>query len=891
EVVRRHEALRTTFAEGEDGPVQVIHAAAPVRLEVEELAGLSDAEREAQVRRRVREEALRPFDLAAGPLFRAGLLRLGEAEHALLMCMHHIVSDGWSLGILVRELSVLYRAALEGEGSPLAELPVQYADFAVWQREVLTGEVLARQAGYWRAHLADAPALLELPTDRPRPAVQSQGGAYLRFSLGEEGVGRLREIARGEGCTLFMLLLAGYGVLLSRYSGQAEVVVGTPIAGRTHPEVEELIGDFVNTLPLRLELSGDPTFRALLGQVREVTLGGYEHQEIPFERLVEELRPERTLSYSPLFQAMLVLQNAPGGLLELPGVRWQTMEMGSDTSKVDLSLNLREREGGLAGALEYATELFDAATAERMVGHLRVLLEGIAADSGRPLSELEIMDGAERAQLLAELGTVARTFPVEATLHGLFAAQAARTPERPAASFEGEALTYAELDARSSRLARWLRARGVGPEVPVGLCLERSLEMVVAILGVLKAGGAYVPLDPAYPADRLAHAVEDSGVRLVLTQARLRDRIPAGTAEVVALDLQWARIARQDPSPLPDAAGPGSPAYVIYTSGSTGRPKGVQVTHANVVRLFSATGEWFGFGAEDVWTLFHSYAFDFSVWEIWGALLYGGRLVVVPYLTSRSPEEFLRLLAEERVTVLNQTPSAFRQLVAAEEARGAAAELELRWVVFGGEALEPETLRPWFERHGDERPRLVNMYGITETTVHVTFRPLTRRDAEGGSRSPIGRAIPDLGVYVLDPAGNPTPVGVPGEMFVGGAGVARGYLGRRGLTAWRFVPDPFGGVPGARMYRSGDRARWLATGELEYLGRIDQQVKIRGFRIEPGEIEAVLRTHPSVGDCVVVVREDAPGDQRLVAYVVPEAGGGVEDAALREHLRATLPDY
>ncbi|HEU0079304.1 MAG TPA: amino acid adenylation domain-containing protein, partial [Longimicrobiaceae bacterium] len=446
-------------------------------------------------------------------------------------------------------------------------------------------------------------------------------------------------------------------------------------------------------------------------------------------------------------------------------------------------------------------------------------------------------------------------------------------------------------EARSNRLARWLRARGVGPEVPVGLCLERSLEMVVAILGVLGAGGAYVPLDPAYPPDRLAFLLEDSGVGIVLTQTALAARVRGGRAEVVALDAERERIAAHDDTPLPEAAAAESLAYVIYTSGSTGRPKGVQVTHASVVRLFTATEPWFGFGERDVWTLFHSYAFDFSVWEIWGALLYGGRLVVVPYLTSRSPDEFLRLLAEEEVTVLSQTPSAFRQLVAAEEPAGAA-ELALRLVVFGGEALEPGTLRPWVERHGDERPRLVNMYGITETTVHVTYRPVTRRDVESGSTSPIGVPIPDLGVYVLDAGGGPAPVGVPGEMYVAGAGVARGYLGRPERTAQRFVPDAYGGVPGARLYRSGDRARWLSGGELEYLGRLDEQVKIRGFRIELGEVEAALRAHPGVGDCVVVAREDAPGERRLVGYVVGAEGADAPGAdALRAHLRERLPEH
>ncbi|HEV2149751.1 MAG TPA: amino acid adenylation domain-containing protein, partial [Longimicrobiaceae bacterium] len=733
---------------------------------------------------------------------------------------------------------------------------------------------------------------LELPTDRARPAVRGRGGAAVEAVLPPELADALRGLSRREGATLFMTVLAGWQALLARWSGQTDVVVGTPIAGRTHPDTEGLIGFFANTLALRADLGGDPSFAELLGRVREGALGAYAHQDLPFERLVEEVAPGRSLSHTPLFQVVLALQSAPSAPPRLPGVEAAPLRLGTTTAKFDLTLALAESGGGLAGSLEYSTELFDASTVQRMLGHFRVLLEGAAAAPERRLSGLELLDAHERDQVLRRFGAPAGAFPADATLQGLFAAQAARTPGRAAVSFEGESLTYAELDGRSNRLARWLRARGVGPEVPVGLCLERSLETVVAVLGVLKAGGAYVPLDPDYPAERLAYAVNDSGVGVVLTREGVRGRLPAaaeGALLTVALDAEWERIAGEDDAPLPETAGPGGLAYVIYTSGSTGRPKGVQVTHANVVRLFTATEPWFGFGEDDVWTLFHSYAFDFSVWEIWGALLHGGRLVVVPWETSRSPEAFRELLARERVTVLNQTPSAFRQLIAEDEA-APPEELALRWVVFGGEALEPGSLRPWTTRHGLERPRLVNMYGITETTVHVTFHPITAEDVERGSVSPIGRAIPDLGVYVLDPHGSPVPVGVPGEMYVAGAGVARGYLGRPELTAARFVPDPFTGGAGARLYRSGDLARWLPTGELEYLGRMDEQVKVRGFRIEPGEIEAALTRHPAVREAVVVLREDVPGDRRLVAYLTAE-GGAPSQRELRDHLGAHLPDY
>ncbi|HET7232832.1 MAG TPA: amino acid adenylation domain-containing protein, partial [Longimicrobium sp.] len=887
EIVRRHEVLRTTFREMGGTAGQVIAPFGGFTLAVEDLSALADAEREAAVARRSGEESARPFDLARGPLFRATLLRLEDDEHVLLLAMHHIVSDGWSLRVLFRELGALYAAYAEGAESPLADLPVQYADYAAWQRQVLRGEVLDRQVAWWKERLSGAPALLELPTDRPRPAVQSYRGAYESTRFSGDVLEGLHALARGEGATLYMVLLAAFQVLLGKYSGGDDVVVGSPVAGRNRGEVEGLIGFFVNTLALRTGLSGDPAFRDVLRRVRAATLGAYEHQEVPFERLVEELQPERSLSYSPLFQVLFVLQDSDGESGgTLPGLEMRGVSADTATSKFDLTFALAARPGGLSGTLEYSTDLFDAAAIQRMLAHFGRVLEQIAAAPERRLSELDLLDDAERSHVLQTLGSPAATFAADETLHGRFARQAALTPGRAAVTFDGETLSYAELDRRSNQLAHWLRGRGVGPEVRVGLCLERGPEMIVCILGVLKAGGAYVPLDPAYPADRLAYTLEDAGIRVVLSHSSVADRL-TGEAEIVALDAEWERIAGEDDSALPESAVPESLAYVIYTSGSTGKPKGVQVTHGNVARLFTSTDADFGFGADDVWTLFHSYAFDFSVWEIWGALLYGGRLVIVPHLVTRSPEEFHALLVREGVTVLNQTPSAFRQLIAAEEALGASPELALRYVVFGGEALEPGALRGWVARHGIESPRLVNMYGITETTVHVTYRPLTPEDVEHGSASPIGRAIPDLGVYVLDPRGNALPVGVPGEMYVAGAGVARGYLGRPALTAQRFVPDPFSDKPGARLYRSGDKARWLASGELEYLGRLDEQVKIRGFRIELGEIEAVLRSHTSVRDCAVIVREDVPGDTRLVAYVV----GAADAESLRGHLRQSLPEY
>ncbi len=872
EIVRRHEALRTVFREVDGSPVQTIAPFGGFVLPVEDLSALDEAEREAAVQRRAGEAARRPFDLAAGPLFRAALLRLGDEEHVLLLGMHHIASDGWSMDILFHELSALYAAYRAGGESPLPELPGQYADYAVWQREQLAGDALDRQLAYWRERLAGAPELLELPTDRPRPAVQTFRGATVPAAFSGPVLERLQALGRSEGATLYMVVLAAFQVLLSRYSGSEDVVVGSPVAGRTRKEVEALIGFFVNTLVLRTDLSGDPSFREVLRRVRATTLGAYEHQEVPFERLVAELQPERSLSHAPLFQVAFALEETGGGEGALagllPGLEVSAVEAERAIAKFDLYLALSATGQGLRGELNYSTDLFERSTIERMLGHLERVLEQAAADADARLSRLELLGEAERALVLEAWNRTEAEYPADRCIHELFEAQAARTPEAVAVRFEEDSLTYRELNERANQLAHSLRRRGVGPEVRVGICLQRGLETVVSILAVLKAGGAYVPLDPAYPAERIAYMLADSGVPVLLTRETLRGALPAcGGVEVVTLDGAAEEIAAESAGNPESGAGPGSLAYVIYTSGSTGAPKGALIEHRNVARLFSATEAWFGFGADDVWTLFHSYAFDFSVWELWGALLYGGRVVVVPYLVSRDPEAFHALVTREGVTVLSQTPSAFRQFIRVDGERGG--ELALRVVVFGGEALEPASLREWVERRGAETPRLVNMYGITETTVHVTYRPLGREDVFGGTGSPIGVRIPDLRLYVLDAAGEPVPVGVPGELYVGGAGVARGYLNRPELTAERFVRDRFGADAEGRLYRTGDRVRRLADGSLEYLGRLDEQVKIRGFRIELGEIEAALRSHPAAAEAAVVVREDVPGDPRLVSYVVP----------------------
>jgi amino acid adenylation domain-containing protein len=896
EILRRHEALRTTFLTTATGAVQEIHPAAPLPQPVVDLSALPAAVRPGEARRISEAEGARPFDLERGPLLRSLLLRLADEDHVALWSTHHINADGWSLSaVFVPELTRLYTAFVQGRPSPLPELPVQYADYAVWQREWLRGPVLAEQLGYWRRQLAGL-APLELPADRPRPPAPSGRGGSRSWELPADLVARLGGLARAGDATLFMALFAAFAAVLHRETGETGLPVGMPVASRSRTEIEGLIGFFVNTLVLRGDLAGDPDLPALLAHSRDTVLGALSHQDIPFERLVDELGLPRNPHRPPLLRVTFQLLTAPAdGYLELPGLTLVPFETAVEAAKFDLVVNLYEAAAGIFGVFHYDADLFDAATIARLAGHFTTLLAGWIDEPRRRLGDLPLLTAAERHQLLVEWNPgPAAPDPGRSCLHDLFETQVDRAPEATALSLNGERLTYGELDRRANRLARHLQAAGVRPGDRVALLLERSAEMVAAILAVLKAGAAYVPLDPAYPAERLAFTLEDSGASLLIIEGETEKELAAsavGNVRAIRLDAERDEIARRGGERLDRLEmplDPDLPAYVIYTSGSTGRPKGVVVTHASVHRLFTATAPWFGFGADDVWTLFHSYAFDFSVWEIWGALLHGGRLVVVPYWESRSPEDFYRLLREERVTVLNQTPSAFRQLLWAEEAvLGAAApDLALRWVIFGGEALEPASLAPWFARHGDESPRLINMYGITETTVHVTYRPVRAADLAGGSL--IGEPIPDLAVHLLDGSLQPLPAGVPGEMHVGGAGLAQGYLGRPDLTAERFVPDPFAMAPGARLYRSGDLARRLPDGDLEYLGRIDQQVKIRGFRIELGEIEAALAVQPGVREAVVLAL-----DGRLVAYLAMAADetGAADAAPLRETLAARLPDY
>jgi amino acid adenylation domain-containing protein len=881
-LVERHDTLRTTFQERDGGAAQLIASEGEVPLEVMDLQGLPQAEREPEALRRVVMLAQQPFGLEQGPLLRAVLMLLGDGEQVLLVDQHHIVSDGWSMGVLVHELAMLYRACLEGRPSPLKPLPLQYADWAVWQRDWLQGAELERQLTYWKNRL-NPHALLELPADKPRPALMSSKGERQVMHLSPALTQALKALGQREGRTLFVTLLSAFNVLLSRYTGQDDIVVGTPIAGRPRAEVEGLIGLFVNMLALRSDLSGKPTFRELMRRVHESTLDAYAHQDIPFERLVDALKPERHLSHTPIFQVMFVLQNAPMPALEAPGVVMEAQPVDTGTTKYDLSLLLVDLPQGLRVTAEYSTDLFERATAERLLGHYLTLLEALVARPDESISRLPLLPDAERARVLQGWNDTAVAHPKDATLPSLIEAQVARTPDAVALEFEGARLTYRELDARANQLAHALRKHGVGPEVRVGLCVERSLEMVVGLLGTLKAGGAYVPLDPGYPQERLGWMLEDARPPVLLVQERLLSRLPPSDAKVVKLDTGWEEIAREPvtaPAPL---ATPDSLAYIIFTSGSTGRPKGAMNAHGPVVNRLLWMQSAYRLTPGDVVLQKTPFSFDVSVWEFFWPLMTGAKLVVAKPGGHQDPAYLKALITSAAVTTLHFVPSMLQAFL---DEPGVADCTSLKRVVCSGEAL-PLELKELCLRTLPGAG-LHNLYGPTEAAVDVTFHACQPND---GRRSvPIGRPVDNTQIRILDAELQPVPQGAAGELYIGGVQVGRGYLARPSLTAERFIPDPYATAPGARMYRTGDVARWLPDGEVEYLGRADFQVKLRGLRIELGEIESSLEKHPTVRQAVVLAREDRPGQKRLVAYVVGR-DAKPEAAALRAFLLERLPEY
>ncbi|ASS74700.1 hypothetical protein CIG75_06745 [Tumebacillus algifaecis] len=850
-IALRHETLQTSFREVDGELMQVIDPAAGLQVPLIDLSGLPAVAREAEVQKRAREEARTPFDLEKAPLLRTTLLKLDDAEHVLLVTMHHIISDGWSMGVLMGEMRAYYRAFLHGQPDPLPELPIQYADYADWQKEYLASGVLEDQLSYWKQKLAGPLPVLDLPTDFARPAVQTLKGTFQEFQLSKEVVHSIKALSQREGVSIFMTLLSAFNVFLHRNTGQEDLIVGTPIANRTREEIEGLIGFFVNTLAIRTDLTGEPTFREVLGRVRDAAFEAYAHQDVPFERLVEEVSPERDLSRTPLFQVLFVLQNAPGGTAELPGLTLDTVQVDTGTSKFDLSLYLTEQEEGISGTVEYSTDLFQAETVARMMRHFENLLGAIAADPDAQIAALPLLDEEERTELLTAWNDTAVAYREDALIHQLFEEQTARTPDAVAVEFEAQTLSFRELDTRANLLATALQEQGIGAEHIVGVRMERSLEMMVALLGILKAGAAYLPLDPTYPEERLSFMVEDAGVQVVLTKE-----------EVAAIPQQESVVPPTCPATADNAA------YVIYTSGSTGKPKGVLVQHRNVVNFFTGMDARIGCGQGDAMAAVTSIGFDISVLELFWTLTRGCKVILL------SETAILTGDLKPGATLLQGTPSLMSMLLANPDARKGLQSLEK--ILLGGEALPPTLAQ---EIKGELGARLFNMYGPTEATVWASVHEV--QDEQG--LIPLGGPIANTTLYILDKRLQPVPIGVAGELHIGGANITRGYLGRDELTAERFLPNPFGA---GRLYKTGDLAAWRPDGTLKFLGRLDHQVKLRGFRIELGEIETALAQHPSVREAVVTALDN----RVLTAYLVPE-GEAPDSGELRHFLQEQLPEY
>lgn len=882
DILRRHETLRTAFPLTEEGPVQFLLPESSLAVPVEDLSPFPEARREGEALRRAVEAAQRPFDLERGPLMRARLLRLDDRSHRLVLVFHHLVFDGRSVDLFLRELAAFYQARGAGRPALLPPLPIRYVDDACRQRERTEEETMARQRAYWTRELEGAQAAV-LPTDRPRPAVPSDRGGTHSFFLPAELLAPLRALSRREGVTLFMTLFAAWNALLSRYSGQSDLCVGVPIDGRDRSELEGLIGFFVNTLALRTDLSGDPSFIALLGRVRKKALSAQAHRDFPFERLVETLNPARDAGQTPLFQILFAWQPPASAVPDAAGLSFAWSRIRTETALFDLALEMTESGEGARGEIEYRAELFNEETIVRMAGHFRVLLEGVAADPETRLSELPLLTATERRRIVAEWNATAADLPEDRSIHHLFEAQAKKTPEAAALVFEERQLTYRELDARADLLARHLRRRGVGPEVLVGLCVERSLEMVVGILGILKAGGAYLPIDSAYPKERIGFMLEDAGAPVLLTQERLIHLLPQTKAEAICLDRDWGAVSSapcltRSAEPPPSADGL---AYLIYTSGSTGRPKGVMVSHRGLCNRILWMQNTYRLTEADRVLQKTPFHFDVSVWEFFWPLIAGACLVVARPGGHHDPAYLVRRIEQDKITTLHFVPSMLQIFLQEEEigrCRG------LKRLFCSGEALSHAVQERVF---GLLDAELHNLYGPTEASIDVT----AWRCEKGGHRGivPIGRPISNTEIYILDRHLQPLPVGVPGELYIGGTGLARGYLNRPDLTAERFIPSPFSQRPGERLYRTGDLARYLPEGEIEFLGRIDHQVKIRGHRIELGEIEARLLDEPEVKETVVLAREDLPGEKRLVAYLVPRGGSDIDPGALCRLLRERLP--
>ncbi|MFV1968307.1 MAG: amino acid adenylation domain-containing protein, partial [Pirellulaceae bacterium] len=886
EIVARHETLRTTFLSRDGTPELRIAEQVAVELPVIDLTTgpqeeEAQEERELELKRRLIEEVRRPFDLASGPLFRVCLLRLSETEHVCSLVVHHIVSDAWSHGVMVRELTALYEAFSAGRPSPLLPLRIQYADYASWQRKWLSGERLQQQLNYWEQQLDQAPEVLDLPTDRPRPRVQRFRGARYRLEIDRDLTNALQQLGRQHQATLFMTLLASFQLLLSRYSGQEDICVGSPIAGRNRAELERLIGFFVNTLVLRGDVSGNPAFEEFLARVRKTTLGAFEHQDLPFEQLVQHLQPTRDLSREALFQVMFVLQNVPMSELKLPQVAFTPVATEPPAAKFDLTLTMWETKEGLTGNLDYNTDLFDRSTIERMMGHFHLLMRSIVENPGRRVMDVPLLPERERRQLLVEWNDTARDYDSRDCLHELVERQVERTPDAIAVVFEGQQLTYEELNQRANQLAHYLSHFDVGPDVPVGVCLERSPELVISLLAILKAGGAYAPLDPDYPSERLGFMVTDSQPAVVLTTRELASRLPASEIPLVHLEEAAKEIAEESKENPLLQNGLDDIAYVIYTSGSTGTPKGVRNTHRGICNRLLWMQEAYSLAPDDRVLQKTPFSFDVSVWEFFWPLLSGARLVVARPGGHKDAEYLARLILEQQITTLHFVPSMLQVFLEEEKAGECQG---LKRVICSGEALPYDLQQRFFSRLDVE---LHNLYGPTEAAIDVTYWQCRENDQ---GVVPIGKPIANTQCYILDRQQNPVPVGIPGELHLGGVGLARDYLNRPDLTTEKFIPDPFASPSDARLYKTGDLCRYLPDGNILFLGRLDGQVKIRGNRIELGEIQVTLLKHPDLHEAVVTAVDDGLGSKELVAYLVAE-DAAPEVSDLCEFLQRTLPDY
>ncbi|MGH7826173.1 MAG: amino acid adenylation domain-containing protein, partial [Candidatus Binatia bacterium] len=901
-IVRRHEVLRTTYPAPDGRPIQRIAASCSIEITVTDLEHVADTELPCAIELSIRNEWLQPIDLSEGLPIRARLARIDQAQHLLILTLHQIVFDSQSVAIFFRELWTAYEAILNGKEPQLAALPVHYADFASWQRRCVSGQTFQTHREYWVQRLSGTLPVLNLPTDKPRPPVLGFDGSRLSILLPETLQLKLKELSRENGVTLFVTLLTAFKTLLYRYTAQEDLLVGCPILNRPLPEIENLLGSFINTLVLRTNYSGSPSFRETLRRVRETCVGAFAHQDFPFEKLVEELQPQRDVARNPIFQVMFAFQNTSVPALELAGLRSEPVDIDGGMTKFDLTFSLIDKEHGIAGHIEYSTDLFHRDTIERMARHFQILLEGIAADPDQPISTLPIMTEPERHQILFEWNDTAADYPKDKCIHELFEAQVEKTPDEIAVTFDGRQLTYRELNLRANQLGRYLRALGVGPEGLVGICVDRSLEMVVGLLGILKTGGAYVPLDPSYPQERLAFMLEDAALSVVVTQERCLEsgQRPAVSRRItyVCVDRDWPVIQRESADNPQGETNSDNLAYVIYTSGSRGQPKGVQVSHRSVVNCLLSIGERVGLTSQDQLLAVTTISFDIAALELYLPLLVGGTVVAASREEATDGNELACRVKESSATVMQGTPSTWRMLIDA----GWEGSREFK-ILCGGESLSGELAEALLTRG-----EVWNLYGPTESTIWSTMAKVEAND------KPIlmGRPIANTQIYIRDTYLQPVPIGIPGDLYIGGDGLARGYLNRPELTPGKFIPNPFSDNSNSRLYRTGDRAKYLADGNIEFLGRVDNQVKIRGYRIELGEIESVLNQHPAVRESVVVTRDDVTEKPRasdnlesktgtehsrsienpksLVAYIVTVAVSP-SVTELQNFLKEKLPDY